>query len=155
MLATTTRWYRSEPVFDPIRLKRMLKTQSAHTSPRSPPQLLHRQSRWSRGSNLEHTHFLFFSPLYHQISTCTEVWLSVMKEVSLQSHIHTHTHSTSHWHTLTQLQVATRKITPSSSPPPPHFTASGRRGPVTLIRGLYGEYHSKHAFFFLFAHKSV
>lgn len=25
MLATTTRWYRSEPVFDPIRLKRMLK----------------------------------------------------------------------------------------------------------------------------------
>lgn len=120
MLATTTRWYRSEPVFDPIRLKRMLKTQSAHTSPRSPPQLLHRQSRWSRGSNLEHTHFLFFSPLYHQISTCTEVWLSVMKEVSLQSHIHTHTHAL--YITLTHTHTAAGSNTEDHafffSPPP-------------------------------------
>lgn len=73
-----------------------VKTQSAHTSPRSPPQLLHCQSRWSRGSNLERTHFLFFSPLYHQISTCTEVWLGVVKEVSLQSHSHAHTHTLHH-----------------------------------------------------------
>lgn len=148
MLATTTRWYRSEPVFDPIRLKRMLKTQSAHTSPRSPPQLLHRQSRWSRGSNLEHTHFLFFSPLYHQISTCTEVWLSVMKEVSLQSHIHTHTHSTSHWHTLTQLQVATRKITPSSSPPPHTSPLQEGGGPSHSSEGCTVNITASTPFFF-------
>lgn len=156
MLATTTRWYRSEPVFDPIRLKRMLKTQSAHTSPRSPPQLLHRQSRWSRGSNLEHTHFLFFSPLYHQISTCTEVWLSVMKEVSLQSHIHTHTHAL--YITLTHTHTAAGSNTEDHAfffSPPHTSPLQEGGGPSHSSEGCTVNITASTPFFFLFAHKSV
>lgn len=65
------------------------------------------------------------------------------------SHTYTHTHTL--YITLTHTDTAAGSNTEDHAfffSPPPHFTASGRRGPVTLIRGLYGEYHSKHAFFF-------
>lgn len=77
-------------------------------------------------------------------------------EGGLAAVTHTHTHTL--YITLTHTHTAAGSNTEDHAfffSPPPHFTASGRRGPVTLIRGLYGEYHSKHAFFFLFAHKSV
>lgn len=149
MLATTTRWYRSEPVFDPIRLKRMLKHR-VHIPHRA---LLRSFYTVKVAEAEEATSSTLISSFSLRCITKFQHaqkygWVSWRRSRCSHTYTHTHTHSTSHWHTLTQLQVATRKITPSSSPPPPHFTASGRRGPVTLIRGLYGEYHSKHAFFF-------
>lgn len=131
MLATTTRWYRSEPVFDPVRLKRMLKHR-VHIPHRA---LLRSFYTVKVAEAEEATSSTLISSFSLRCITKFQHaqkygWVSWRRSRCSHTYTHTHTHSTSHWHTLTQLQVATRKITPSSSPPPPtlhRFRKEGAR----------------------------
>lgn len=156
MLATTTRWYRSEPVFDPVRLKRMLKHR-VHIPQRA---LLRSFYTVKVAEAEEATSSTLISSFSLRCITKFQHaqkygWVSWRRSRCSHTYTHTHTHSTSHWHTLTQLQVATRKITPSSSPPPHTSPLQEGGGPSHSSEGCTVNITASTPFFFLFAHKSV